>query len=207
MSAGSANHLHMSLWRDSLNIMPVNQEILEACKQREPTQNDISPEAQYFVNGILTHLPGLMAITLPTHNSYDRLSAHCWAGVRQAWGFENRECPLRIACAPAPNNFELKAIDNTAQPYLTLAYVLIAGMAGLRDALLLPPPSIIDPALDLDSRALPSLLAFSVEAFRNDPVLRIPDETMHLCITELRSAEMLVVKPEAEMKKLLLVRF
>lgn len=41
----------------------------------------MSPVASHFVAGVLEHLPGLMAITAPTPNSYRRLQPCTWSGA------------------------------------------------------------------------------------------------------------------------------
>ena len=50
--------------------------------------------------------------------------------MRRVWGMNNREAPLRV-CTDAhgePNNMEYKALDATANPYLALAVLIIAGL-------------------------------------------------------------------------------
>ena len=46
------------------------------------------------------------------------------------WGMNNREAPLRL-CTDAygePNNAEYKTLDATANPYIALAVLIIAGL-------------------------------------------------------------------------------
>ncbi len=57
-----------------------------------------------------------------------------WAGAHAAWGWGNREVPLRV-CTPSHGqvelmNLELKAMDATANPYVAIAAVTVAGMLG-----------------------------------------------------------------------------
>ena len=50
--------------------------------------------------------------------------------LRRVWGLNNREAPLRL-CTDAhgePNNAEYKTLDATANPYLALAVLIIAGL-------------------------------------------------------------------------------
>ena len=50
--------------------------------------------------------------------------------MRRVWGLNNREAPLRL-CSDAhgePNNAEYKTLDATANPYLALAVLIIAGL-------------------------------------------------------------------------------
>ena len=45
-----------------------------------------------------------------------------------------REAPIRACFSDTPRNynFEIKAIDGTANPYLALAAILAAGMLGVK---------------------------------------------------------------------------
>jgi glutamine synthetase len=59
-----------------------------------------------------------------------------WSGgTHVCWGTDNREAPVRLcnASSPASRNFELKALDGTANPYLALAGVLGVGHVGIRE--------------------------------------------------------------------------
>lgn len=135
--AGSGCHLHLSLWRDQENLLP------------DPSNNgEISPLARYFVAGILDHLPALMALTTPTPNSYRRLQPHSWSGAFRCWGYDNREAAIRVPTnseLPSPTHIELKTIDASANPYLALGAVIVAGLDGITRQLPLSEPVSIDP--------------------------------------------------------------
>ncbi len=75
-------------------------------------------------------------------------------------------------------NLEVKCFDQTANPYLVVAALISAGLAGVAEQTRLPEPVNVDPALlDEDERArrgihqLPTSLASSTDAFEADPVL------------------------------------
>jgi glutamine synthetase len=83
--AGSGCHLNFSLWREGKNI------------SGDPQQaTAISSEAGAFIAGILDHLPGLCAVTIPSKTSYRRIQPHFWAGAFRAWGHQNREAAVRV---------------------------------------------------------------------------------------------------------------
>jgi len=72
-----------------------------------------------------------------------------YSGRRRVWGVENREAPLRLCASAGPGaqNWELRALDATANPHLPLAAVVAAGC----DARALPasarlPPSGVAPS-------------------------------------------------------------
>ena len=55
--------------------------------------------------------------------------AHPCAARARVWGVDNREAPVRLCASGGPNsqNWEFKALDATANPYLALAAILLAG--------------------------------------------------------------------------------
>jgi len=135
--AGSGCHLNFSLWRAGEGAMG---------DARHTT--GLSDVARGFVAGVLDHLHGLAAITVPSCNSYRRLQPHFWAGAFAAWGYDNREAAIRVTRgAGGATRFELKTCDATSNPYLALGAVIAAGMDGVRRGLELPPDVAVDPGL------------------------------------------------------------
>ena len=167
--AGSGCHLNLSLWRGGENVTG-NQEA-----------GGLGPEARAFVAGVLAHLRGLCALTLPSANSYRRIRPHFWAGAFTAWGFDNREAAVRVfsgGLEGPPKRFELKSVDATANPYLALGAVLAAGLDGLERGLTLPPEARGDPGLlseaeraEMGAEPLPTNLGEAVAALEQDDVL------------------------------------
>src|SRR5215470_11130954 len=88
-----------------------------------------------FIGGILDHLPGLLAITCASYNSYHRLQPHFWASAYTAWGPDNREGAVRVASRFKSNeegsaNAELKSADASCNPYLAMGALIAAGLDG-----------------------------------------------------------------------------
>lgn len=142
-----------------------------------------SKTAYGFTAGIMRHAAALAAICTPTVNSYKRLQPRLsdgtvsWAPTWAAYGDNNRSCLLRL-----PRNrpaIENRGVDSAANPYLTAAFLLAAGLEGVVEGL---DPG--DPVEDLtydwsktgpgggDVRAtrLPRNLLEAVEAFDADPL-------------------------------------
>lgn len=160
-AAGSGCHLHLSLWRDGENVLPDG--------------GALSATGRHFVAGILDHLPALMAVTVPSPNSYRRLQPHAWSGAFQTWGYDNREAAVRVPSEPAgptPTHVEVKTLDAAANPYLALGAVLAAGIDGLRHRTAAPEPVQVDPSGQPGSRRLPGDLAAAVAALDRDEVLQ-----------------------------------
>ncbi len=192
--AGSGCHLHISLWHGKTNLTPDAAGV-----------GGISDIARAFIAGILHHLPALMALTIPSSNSYRRIRPHFWSGAFRAWGLDNREAAVRVPTHPAPNsptNFELKTVDASANPYLALGAVIAAGIDGIRRRLNPGEPVPIDPANMLESErdvggitVLPTNLGDAIDLLSCDKVL------LNALGTELAQAYLAVRKAEWEAMK------
>jgi glutamine synthetase len=136
-----------------------------------------------FTAGVLEHLPGLLALTCASVNSYRRLQPQMWASAYSAWGPDNREAALRVP-SPFPGqeegstNVELKACDSSCNPYLALGGLIAAGVDGLERQLELPPPVTVDPfTMSEEERAAagivrhPGSLAEALDRLEQDSVL------------------------------------
>lgn len=135
--AGSGCHLHLSLWQNGKNLFPDSAQ-----------SEKLSPIGRAFVAGLLQHLPGLMALTTPSANSYRRLKPHAWSGAFRCWGVDNREAAVRIPSnpvLPSPTHLELKTVDASANPYLALGAVIAAGLHGIEHQLDPGDPVNVDP--------------------------------------------------------------
>ena len=167
--AGSGCHIHMSLWKDGVNIL------------HDPDENfELSQTAHHFIAGILEHQSSLMAITTPTPNSYRRILPSSWAGKYGCWGFDNREASIRVVreVDGKIKHFEFKTSDATSNPYLSLGSIICSGFHGIKEKLNLPEPVQLDPAmLDQDARFkrsikdLPSCLDDALSSLSKDEVL------------------------------------
>ena len=146
--AGNGHHLHLSLY---------------ALEDDSPVLFDasgkLSAAGSGFVGGLLEHLPAVMAFTAPSPNSYQRLAPGMWSSAYAAYGPDNREAAVRLTspmagAESATANVEFKPMDVTANPYLALTAVLVAGMDGVERDLDPGEPATVDPAtLSDDERA------------------------------------------------------
>ena len=187
---GNGGHVHLSLWRDSTNQFSGGT-----------GRFGMSTDAESFTAGVLARLPALLAVGAPTPASYLRLIPSHWAGAFQAWGLENRETALRLVSGspgnPGAANLEVKAFDLSANPYLVVAVLVAAGLAGISAGASLPAPVDVDPAAlsadDLAARgiaALPDTLHGATDAFEADEVLAAAlGADLAMTIVDLRRAE------------------
>jgi glutamine synthetase len=147
----------------------------------------LSPVAASFCAGVLRHLPALVALTASSPTSYYRLAPHNWSSSYTWLGDRDREATLRICPVvtmgggdPARQfNIEYRAADATANPYLALAGIIRAGLAGIEAKLPAPPIVSGDPTLmtqaELDERGLrrlPETLEAALEALADDATAR-----------------------------------
>jgi glutamine synthetase len=128
--AGSGSHLHWSIW--------------DASHATNQLAGDgpagLSDLARHAIAGVVSHLPGLLALTTPSTNSFRRLQPHYWSSAYTAWGIENREAAVRVPSRywddeAASTNLELKASDNSANPYIALGGVMAAALDGIERGL------------------------------------------------------------------------
>jgi len=125
--AGSGSHLHWSIW----NTSRTQNRLADAS-----AEGGLSELGRHAVAGVLAHLPGLLALTTPSTNSFRRLQPHYWSSAYTAWGFENREAAVRVPSRywddeEGSTNLELKASDNTSNPYIALGGVIAAALDGI----------------------------------------------------------------------------
>ncbi|KAJ1535225.1 hypothetical protein HK096_002872 [Nowakowskiella sp. JEL0078] len=163
--AGNSNHVHLSLWKDNSNIFP------------EKNKTGISETGQFFMAGVLKHLRSISALTMPSKASYERVQPGTWSGAFVSWGYENRETPIRVTSPTGSiDNFELKAFDGTANPYLGLCAILAAGLDGITQKTNLPPSVNVDPVSFVGTperlREMPKSLTASLSELENDETLK-----------------------------------
>jgi glutamine synthetase len=172
--AGNGCHLHFSGWNREQTV----NRFYDAS-----AEYNLSSLARQFMAGILDHLPALLALTCASVNSYRRLQPQMWASAYRAWGPDNREGALRVASPFKGHeaesvNVELKSSDSSANPYVSLAGVIAAGLDGIDRKLTLPPAVTVDPhTLDESERAkigadrLPTSLKQAIQNLKADDTL------------------------------------
>ena len=137
---GNGCHLHLSAW-DGAGVNRFSG---------SGDAHGLSELGRHFLAGVLDHLPGLLALTCASVNSYRRLQPQTWASAYRAWGPDNREAALRVASTfwgheDESTNVELKACDSSSNPYLALGGVIAAGLDGIERGSEPPPPLTVDP--------------------------------------------------------------
>ncbi len=120
---GSGMHTHQSIWRGDDNIFAGTG------------YADLSENALYYIGGIMRHARAINAFSNPTTNSYKRLVPGFEAPVLLAYSARNRSASCRIpyASSPGGKRVEVRFPDPAANPYLTFAAMLMAGLDGIEN--------------------------------------------------------------------------
>ncbi len=122
--AGSGMHFHQRLERGGANLF-----------YDAGGYGCLSETARCYVGGLLEHGAALLALTSPSSNSYRRLVPGFEAPVSAIFSAGNRSAAVRIpryANRPESARIEFRPPDATANPYLSIAAQLLAGVDGIR---------------------------------------------------------------------------
>lgn len=129
--AGAGMHMNLSLFKDGKN----------AFYDPEDEDLELSKTAYHFLAGLTKHAKGYTAITNPTVNSYKRMVPGYEAPMHIAWADNNRTPMLRVPSSKGQSTrIEVRSVDPTANPYLSLAVLLKAGLNGIKNELTNPEP-------------------------------------------------------------------
>jgi len=166
-SVGNGVHVHLSYWtRDGTP------------RTHDPDHPvGLTPIAGHAAAGILRHMPALSALTAPTAISFIRLQPHRWSAAFANLAIQDREAGLRICPTSARDatgkarqfNYEYRAADAAASPWLTLSGLIFAATAGVRDGLPCPEPTKGD---------LSELSAEALQSMGIEPLPRTPTEAL-----------------------------
>ena len=120
---GSGMHTHQSIWKGGKPLFAGSG------------YADLSDTALYYIGGIIRHARALNAFANPTTNSYKRLIPGFEAPVLLAYSARNRSAACRIPYVASPDGkrVEVRFPDPAANPYLTFAAMLMAGIDGIEN--------------------------------------------------------------------------
>jgi glutamine synthetase len=130
---GSGMHLNMWLEKDGENLFKYDTE-----------NKKFSNEAYRFIAGLIRYTREIACLTNPTVNSYRRFIPGADAPCYISWSENNRSLLIRAIKTRKPENafIEYRSPDGTANPYLAIAAILKAGLAGIKDNSIELPPNI-----------------------------------------------------------------
>jgi glutamine synthetase len=190
--AGNGAHIHFSVWdtAGARNLF------------FDPDRDlNLSVLAEQCIAGILHHLPGLLALTAPSWNSYQRLLPEHWSSAFTCWGPDNREASVRVPSTfwdeeHASTNLEYKPADASGNPYLAFGGLIAAALDGIDRGLTPPDPVAVDPASLSDAQRdaaratrYPARSSEALDELERDDVLMdaLGDELARAYLTVRRS--------------------
>jgi glutamine synthetase len=178
---GSGMHVHQSLWKDGQPLF-----------FDESGYASLSETARHYVGGLLRHAPALLAFCAPTTNSYRRLVPGFEAPVTLAYSQRNRSACVRIPTYsgnPAARRIEFRPPDPSANPYLTFAAMLMAGLDGVRNRIEPPDPLDEDlydlaPEVQAGLQSVPGSLYEVLDALEADHAFLLEGDVFTLDVIE-----------------------
>ena len=127
---GNGLHMNTSLWKGDENLF----QLAGSKSGKDDHGLGLTSLGYNFCGGVLEHAGVMSAVTNPIVNSYKRMgvsapnSGATWAPAYVAYGGNNRTQMVRIS---EGNRLEIRSVDGAANPYLTFAAVLAAGLDGV----------------------------------------------------------------------------
>jgi glutamine synthetase len=117
---GSSCHIHSSLVdEDGKSVFVEGEE-----------ETDVF---RHYIGGMRSHLRELALFVAPAINSYKRYATESWAPTSISWGRDNRTCGFRIVGHGQSRRVECRIPGADANPYLTIAALLAAGLDGIEN--------------------------------------------------------------------------
>jgi len=121
--SGSGMHTNQSLFKENQNTF------------NDPENHyGLSESCLYYIGGLMKHARAICAIANPLINSYKRLVPNYEAPTMITWSERNRSPLIRVPASRGQSTrVEMRSPDPSANPYLSLAVMLAAGMDGIRN--------------------------------------------------------------------------
>lgn len=184
--AGSSSHLHLSLWRENVNVFNSDETF------------------RHFLGGWMAHAADLMVCLAPTINSYKRYQSQSWAPTAVAWSNDNRTTGFRIVGEGPGKRIECRIPGADVNPYLAYAAALASGLDGIENETEPPPMFEGDAYSAHDLPAVPRTLAEAVDRFDQSAFARrafgdeVVDHYTHFFRTEVHAYDAAVTDWERQ---------
>lgn len=158
---GSSSHVHQSLWKDGSNAF---------FDPADPL--GMSDVMKSYMAGLLKYAADYTYFMAPYINSYKRFMKGTFAPTRIIWSVDNRTAGYRL-CGEGTKSIrvECRIPGSDMNPYLALAAMLAAGIAGIEEGLELQDPTVGD-VYQGDTGMIPNTLRDARDALHGSTMLR-----------------------------------
>ncbi len=156
---GNSCHVHVSLRGEDGNVFTGDGE------------RGWSPLFEHFLAGQQRYLRELTYLFAPNVNSYKRFTEGSFAPTAVGWGVDNRTCALRVVGHGPGLRVENRVPGGDVNPYLAVAALVAAGLAGIEEELPLP-PELTGNAYASDAPRVPATLREAAELFTGSALAR-----------------------------------
>jgi glutamine synthetase len=162
--AGSSSHVHLSLW-DKAGKKPL---FFDA-----KAEHGMSALMRQFMAGQLKYADDITWFLAPYVNSYKRFQVGTFAPTKAIWSRDNRTAGFRL-CGEMSKAIRCECRIGGADlnPYLAIAALLAAGLAGIEEKLELEPAFVGDAYQGKGIREIPKTLRAAIELMDKSTLLR-----------------------------------
>jgi glutamine synthetase len=193
--AGSSMHVHASLWGDGgTRPLFAGEEAIGPLH--------VSPLFRWFLGGWMAHIRDIFAFYAPYPASYKRFVAGSFAPTGIAWSYDNRTAAFRIVGHGPSLRIECRAPGADANPYLTFATTLAAGLDGIARQTEPPPMFTGDVYAAQDLPRVPGTLSEAIQQLEHSAWARetfgeaVIEHYLHFFRTEQRKFDAVVTSWE-----------
>ncbi|MCB1367441.1 MAG: glutamine synthetase [Rhodobacteraceae bacterium] len=160
---GSASHVHQSL--QTADGTPAFYD--------EAADLGLSGIGRHYLGGLLKYAGDITVFMAPYVNSYKRFQKGSFAPTRRVWSVDNRTSAFRL-CGDGTKavRVECRVPGADVNPYLAIAAMLAAGIAGLTEKLDPGPPARGDAYTGDGKDKIPTTLIAATAALRGSTMLR-----------------------------------
>jgi glutamine synthetase len=163
-AAGSSSHIHQSLWSaDGKNSLFFDKD----------SEFGMSELMTHYMAGQLAHAGDITYFLAPYINSYKRFVAGTFAPTKAVWSKDNRTAGFRL-CGEGTKGIrvECRVGGSDLNPYLAMAALLAAGIAGIEKKMALEPAFVGDAYGAKNIREIPKTLRHATEQLDRSELLR-----------------------------------
>jgi len=162
-TAGSSSHIHQSLWSAD-GKTPLFYD--------ESAEHGMSRLMRQYVAGQLAHASELTYFLAPYINSYKRFVANTFAPTKAIWSLDNRTAGYRLCGSGKAIRIECRVGGSDLNPYLAMAALIAAGIAGINQQMELEAPFVGDAYSGEGVREIPKTLRAASKALKDSAMLR-----------------------------------